>query len=51
LGGIIAAFVYEFIFAANASAERTKAIILQCPPERDDDKADDANDVVALSKV
>jgi hypothetical protein len=51
LGGIIAALLYEFVFAANASLERTKAMVIQCPYERDSARAGEGNDAVALSKV
>jgi len=51
LGGILAGLIYEFVFAANASAGRTKAMLSQCPFDREDDKPADNNDVVALSKV
>jgi len=51
LGGIVAALVYEFVFAANASVGRTKAMLSQCPFDREDDKPADNSDAVALSKV
>jgi aquaporin-4 len=49
-GGIVAAMLYEFLFAANASLERTTAMLTQCPFDRQEDNANDSNDV-AMSKV
>lgn len=51
LGGIIAGFLYEFVFAVNASVKRTKAMLIQCPYDRDAEEADENQADVALSKI
>lgn len=52
LGGVVAGLLYEIVFAANASLERTRAMFSKCPYDRDASSSNNAEgDGVAMEKV